>query len=416
MNPIGIVAEFNPFHIGHEYLLKQVKELYPASPIIICMSGNFMQRGEPAITNKWLRAEMAIKCGADIVFELPTVFASSSADLFAAGSVRLLDSIGLISNIVCGAETANLAILQELADIIDNDTFKNDFHQEINQGCSHANSFAHACAAAAACININSTFQLYENVLRQPNNLLAIHYLKAIGTYSSAMQLYPIARMQSDICISAAKIRRLIVTAGDDSNLHEIAKFLPATAYKLLTSEQQNSKDLLIDDTAMWNILRHIIITSSPETIANIGDISEGLENRIITSFKKTTSLQEAIETIKTKRYTRTRIQRCLMQLLLGITKKDLQEAYTSGPSYLRLLGASETGRLLLHNIKKTCRIPLITRSGKKYLEKHIELLKDPVFRRQLDLDIAASDIYTNLFPHRSIAEHSDSHKKIQIG
>lgn len=413
MKPIGIIAEFNPFHNGHEYIIKQAKLNFPGAPVIICMSGNFVQRGEPAITDKWTRAQMALACGADLVIELPTIFASASADLFCNGGVRLLAATGLCPNIICGAEAANMTVLKLLAGTIDNAAFKTTLNSLTDSGLGYAEAFAQACSLCAQTnSNSNLTVADFSKVMSHPNNLLAVHYLKNISEYAPELSLTALDRIKAKNLLSASEIRKTLRELKYGNGISKLDAYMPENSFALLQASFSSGKTL-VDDTMLWHILRHIVISTPVENLSTVGDISEGLENRIIQAMRKSKSLTEALEAIKTKRYTRTRIQRCLMHILLGITRQDIKNAYKSGPGYLRILGFNECGAKLLHDIKKSCRVPMITRSGRKYLDKHFEQLQEPFVKRQFMLDMQAADIYTNLLSKTNIADCTDSKRQV---
>ena len=345
----GIVAEYNPFHNGHQYHVAKTRAMF-AAPIVAVMSGNFVQRGEPALMDKQLRAKAAVQNGVDLVLELPAVFATCSAEHFAAGAVRLLDSLGIIGQICCGAEDDQLLQSVTAGAAIDSIKLKT----VLKTGMSYANALAEIS-------------ELPEQL--QPNNILAIEYQRAIHKYNCALQLHTIKRIANRYhdynptgnISSATAIRAMLTDTG--AKTADWQQQLPATS--ALDVEQYLKTKNLCRLADYWQILAYRLHTLNATEIADGYEISEGLENRFIESVKTSASVAELLASVKSKRYTYTRLNRFLIHLLLGIKRRDLQEFRDSGPQYVRPLAWTATGEQLIKTIASKSPLPIITRPSK---------------------------------------------------
>ncbi len=347
----GIIAEYNPFHNGHKYHIEKARELCGADAVVVVMSGNFTQRGEPAAIDKFARARAALSGGADLVVELPVVFACQSAQRFAAGGVALLEAIGC-DFLSFGAETDDVKSLQKAADFFNkNDTV---FTQKLTDLLKEGVSYPRAVSEASGV-----------DILDTPNNTLAIEYLKANRT----MTPVAIKRHGSlhDQIGSALDIRAKIYSGEAYDHL------VPNTTAEVLCTSP------IADLKAFENLVLYKLRTSAKGTIASAPDVTEGLENRIYDAVLKSSSLEELYNNIKTKRYTLARIRRILTNIVLGITKDDVNLP----PQYIRVLGMNEKGREILAKARKESSLPLITKTA------------DAKMCRMLECDILASDVYS---------------------
>ena len=357
---VGIVAEYNPFHNGHEYQINKAKELTGADTVVVVMSGSFVQRGEPALCSKWARAEMALSCGADLVVELPVCFAVRSAEFFARGAVKILNALN-VDNIAFGSETENVDRLARIAEVLSDQSFDNS--TKIKQYLSEGISYPFAVAKA---------YPEFADALITPNNVLGIEYIKAGGKNPVAIQRIGVNHdggANGDHA-SASYIR---------VNLHFAEKYMPQSAYKILQREISTGACSPSDDR-LSDIILSRLRGESPEVLKKICDVSEGLENRIISSAKTVTHLEELYNVVKTKRFTHARIQRIMMNYALGITK----EFERCEPTYVRVLGSNTKGFAVL----KDCRLPVITKTAG---------LEDRIFERE----VYATDLYSLLFNDR---------------
>ena len=368
---LGIIAEYNPFHNGHKYHIDEAKAKVNPDITICAMSGNFVQRGEPAIFNKFSRAKVATKNGIDIVFEIPTYFAVSTAENFAYSAVNLLKNAG-VTHLAFGVESDDINKLNEIATLLINepDEYKIELKKHLDKGISFA----------AARDNAVAKF-IPNKLLKSPNNILAIEYLKAIKYFNADIIPVPIKRtvgyyddnIKNDIA-SATKIRELIKVG---------------TFYETLVPSNSIVSNIPVFFDDFNNELIYKLKSSSPAQLAQLPDVVEGLENRMITSICSN-NIDDFISKITTKRYTLSRIRRILISLLLDIKTDDLIEFKNNGyAEYLRILAMSSEGKKYLRDINKTSNLPVIT-SVKNFLNTASDKQK-----KMLEKDILASNIYS---------------------
>ena len=387
---LAIVAEYNPFHNGHLYQINKAKEITNADYVIAIMSGNFTQRGETSIVNKWEKAKMAIKHEVDLVIELPTVFAISSAERFAEGAIRIIKELGIVTHISFGMESENIEDLKYISELLLEEPAQlSDYiKEELKKGNSYPNSRANALS-----IYLNTSN--YNDILSSPNNILAIEYLKAIKKYK--LNIEPVGIMRKAASYddenihnnygSSTAIRKLI----KENKIEEIKAVVPKASFDIL---KENVENIVADINSFEKEILYKLRIMSAEEIAQIVDVSEGLENIIKRESDNTNNIEELIDKIKTKRYTRTRIQRILINILIGITKSDYQEIENSKP-YIRILGMSEKGKELFSMINSTA---IIICSLKKYEKTADKPLKG------LEIDKRATNIYTLAYENDSKA------------
>ncbi len=406
-NVVGIIGEYNPFHNGHAYHVAKSKEEAQADYCIAVISGNFVQRGNVSLVDKWEKASMALSCGVDLVIELPTIYSISSAENFSYGAIRLLDSLNIVDYLSFGCETPSLEILDKFADILYREP--REFVTLLNHELSKGVSFPKA-RENALLIYLND-IRKYVNVLSGSNNILAIEYLKALKKLKSSIKPIPIKRINvehndteiSNHFASASAIRERII----QNKLFGLSSLMPYDAYRILYQNFQNGhyiKDISRFEREIIYILRNM----SLEEIANLPDVTEGLEHSIKEAANSCNTVQEFVNIVKTKRYTATRIQRILLYVLLGITKKDMANCAKT-PPYIRVLGMNNKGKDLLSAISHTSpNLPIIT-SVKKFMDnapnKHIV--------NMLNIDIHATDVYTLGFQKDSWANLDYTHNLV---
>ena len=400
-NVVGIIAEYNPFHNGHLYHLLQSKDIAQADSVVAIISGNFTQRGDTSIVDKWTKAYMAICGGCDLVLELPTVYSISSAENFASGAIKILDSLKVVNSISFGAEADDLATLNNIANVLYTEPkgYTNILTHELQKGLSYP------AARENAILMYLNDIKRYANILNSPNNILAIEYLKALKTQKSNMTPIMIKRKKVyynderivDDFASATAIRKLIKRREFD----ELRKVVPRSTYKLLSRPIRDGNIVI----SLSNFEKEIIYTlrkMSVKDIANLPDVSEGLENLIKSSADNCNDLSRLIVNIKSKRYTQTRIQRILLYALLEIDKKLMEESKKIVP-YARVLGFTNKGKELISEInRRNPKIHMIT-SVKKYIEKNNKP-SNRILMQMLQKDILATDIYTLGFDFESKA------------
>lgn len=400
LNTVGLIVEYNPLHNGHAYHFREAKRLANADTAVAVMSGDFLQRGEPAIVNKWARTEMALHLGIDLVLELPVSYAVQPAEWFAHGAAALLDATGVVSHLCFGSESGELPVLGELAALLASESgaLKAAVAEELATGASYPRAYAAAAARAfAAAGGLGGDVDAARLLLEQPNNSLGLHYLIALRRLKSGITPLTLQRQGAgyrdesprDASIaSATAVRRLISGGG---SLAAAAAYLPPFTLEILQREFAAGRGPMDWDRFSQPLFSRLL-SATPEVLAGHPEMNEGLEHRIHKILPKLeqATVTELIEQLKTKRYTHTKLQRTLMHTLLGHTRPmGSREVLSAGPHYLRVLGFNERGRQLLKKMKKTAKLPIITRAAD---------LSHP----QLDADIRASAVYANAMPERT--------------
>lgn len=386
MEITGIIAEYNPFHNGHLYQIHKIKE-QSDSLIIAVISGSFTQRGEAAIFDKWQRAKAAVKSGCDIVLELPFAFACRSAQDFARGGVTLLNRLGIVNQLVFGAECTDLSILPNIALQLDDKAFQEKLHAHIANGLSYAQ-------AISAALDSDSEIAM---LIKQPNNILAIEYLRSLHLLNAHIHPLLIPRQgagyhEEEIkgsLASATAIRHALYRV---ENLSELKAVLPPASQELTS---QNLTSQLPKMNRLYLPLQAKLLTSNLSDLQKIYGINEGLENRILDHTKTADNWQELIQAVTTKRYPASRIARTLLYLLMGIDKDSIALFDQTGPLYARLLAVSSQGKTILREIKAQSSLPLITKTS-QYLTttKRREVQTDLTpLEQMLRLDTLATEL-----------------------
>lgn len=402
---LGIIAEYNPFHNGHLLHLEKSKKICDAQYSICVMSGNFVQRGNTSIVNKWVKAEMALKSGVDLVLELPTVYSISSAENFAEGAIKLLNSLKIVDTVSFGSENSDINVLNRISSVLQEEPkqYLEFLNSELKKGLSFPKARENAIL-----LYLNN--EKYLNILNQPNNTLAIEYLKALKKYKSHISPISVKREKvfyNSNCIvdeyaSATAIRNMII----NEQFNDIRKVVPVSSYNLLMKEIEEGH-LAIDISKFEKEILYAIRSLSADDIKNFPEVTEGLENAIKNASNSCNNLSELINMVKSKRYTQTRIQRILLYILLNITKKDMYLSRRNIP-YARILGYSPQGKELISEIyKANPKITLIT-SVKNFLDSS----NNKTYKYMLNKDILATNIYTLAYSNNSTA-NLDYTKKI---
>ncbi|WP_216830888.1 nucleotidyltransferase [Alkalihalobacterium elongatum] len=363
MKAVGVVVEYNPFHNGHFFHLEESRRVTDGDVVIAVMSGNFLQRGEPAIVSKWQRAKMALASGVDIVIELPYAYSTQKAEIFAFGSISLLQALG-VKEVCFGSEAGNIDLFHELYHFITEN--KQCFNDKIQTYMSQGNSYPKATSLAFS--SIKGDQQMLD--LSQPNNILGYHYVEAIYQLGSKMKGQTIQRKSaqyhdegfaSETIASATSIRNAIFNQQNNSK-HTIDRVIPSSTLELLT-EYETLFSTLHDWELYFPMLKYRILSSTEAELATIYEGEEGLEHRLKRFISIANSFNEFMNLIKTKRYTWNRLQRYCLHILTNTKKTDMEWASTKKqPPYLRLLGMSKKGQAYLSNIKKSVDIPIITK------------------------------------------------------
>ncbi|MEA2022327.1 MAG: nucleotidyltransferase [Candidatus Caldatribacteriota bacterium] len=414
MKTLAIISEYNPFHNGHLYQFSKSKEITNTDCILVVMSGNFVQRGEPAIINKWARANMALASGADLVIEMPFVFSTQDANGFALGGVRLINALNVVQYLCFGCENNNRNTLSAIGRFLSNENanFKTLLRENSKKGFEYPKARAQALCDYHEKFGIDklkmtSNLQLME-ILSSPNNILAIEYIKHLLKIKSSILPLPIKRIgaayheetiQKSIS-SATSIRNEILRnikypyQIDEKSAGKIKSVMPFSAYNILYKELSEGRapvSLNRYEQYILATLRNI----PKEKLSHIHGINEGLENRIKNAALKSTDIDTLLSSIKTRRYTLTKIKRILLHVMTGLLKEDVALFNNNGAMYIRVIGFSHKGKSLLKIIKKKSSLPIITKlsnflrevNSKKSLN-YKDLLK------MIDYDILSTDLY----------------------
>ena len=364
---VGIIAEFNPFHNGHKFILETIKSI-TNERIVAIMSGAFVQRGGIAVTDKLTRARMALLNGADLVIELPVVFSHNTAQKFAMGAVGTLNSTGIIDTLAFGSESGDISSIKKAADILATEPIEvSDKIKELM-----ASGISYPVARQTAYNRYFNT-----NILSDPNDILAVEYLRACNVLGTNFKPLSIKRTGTghdsetvtESIASATEIRRRV---SDGEN---ISDFMPLPDFEVYDRTRL--------DTAVISNLRLI----SPETLSNISEVAEGLENKFIAVSRDVDNVDDLCMAVKSKRYTLSRIRRIAYSSLIGLTK-DIADL---PPSYIRVLGANENGRALLREMKDKATLPVIT--------KPADYHSDEIF----DINSRAEDIFALCAKNRDL-------------
>ncbi len=358
----GIVAEYNPFHNGHLYQLQDAKRRSEADYTIIVMSGNFMQRGTPALLNKFRRTEMALKSGADLVLELPALYSVSSAEFFAMGGVSILDKLGVVSHLCFGSESGDINTLSRLADILaeEPEEFTTSLKQGLRQGLSYPS------ARTAALTKLYPDLMNCRDVLALSNNILGIEYLKALKRRNSNITPLTTRRSSSNYGdrlmgshqSSALALRHAIY---DECDILSLASQMPDCAFEILEKSLASTGAIRLNDFS--NILHYKLLTEADKGYTEYLDVSADLSDRILNHLEQFTRFKNFCDLLKTKDMTYTRISRSLMHILLDIRTEDMEAARKNDyASYARVLGFRKEAEPLLSAIKKNAGIPLVTK------------------------------------------------------
>lgn len=348
-NVLGIIAEYNPFHKGHAFHLSEAKRLSGADTIVCIMSGDFVQRGEPALANKYIRAEAAVRSGVDLVLELPFVYATTGAENFAKGAIEILAGLNVIDVISFGSESCDKEKLSNVAKLLANEDAKlsKAILSELKIGVSYPVARQKAVAAVYG--------QEEASMLERPNDILAIEYLKQLhllGDQASEIDVCPVKRkgpapdaIEGDIA-GATAIRDILLHDSRKSR-KEAFSYMPESSVNIYKKVKEFT---FLND--MFDAFQYASFNLSAEMASNIYGVAEGLENKILSASEKVTTYEELIQVVKSKRYTQTRIQRLLLHYVTGLTKNDVTKAKNERLC-TKILGFNDKGANLLKKIKK---------------------------------------------------------------
>ncbi|PLR84099.1 nucleotidyltransferase [Bacillus canaveralius] len=400
MKVVGVIVEYNPFHNGHAYHLDMAKKVTGADVAIAAMSGNFLQRGEPALVSKWTRAKMALLGGVDLVFELPYQFATQKAEVFANGAVSILSSAGC-THLCFGSESGDIDSFYTAIDFLNmhDSEFQKNIRYYLSKGVSYPK------ALALAFQDVKPGEEMAD--LSKPNNILGFQYIKSLQRLETSIEAVTVKRKSAEhhdehfssaTIASATSIRKALFS--EQGKLDEVQSLVPESTYRLLVEHFQEFGRFHSWDS-YWPYLRYRLITMSPAELAQVYEVEEGLENRLISCALQAASFADFMQMVKTKRYTWTRLQRTCVHILTNTKKAEMKTV--TEPNYLRLLGMSERGRDYLRNRKQHFTVPVVSR---------LSAFKN----EQIELDIKSSRVYAlGVQPDRHASGIGDEFKQHPI-
>lgn len=399
MKHLGLVAEYNPFHNGHAYQLNELKKNFPDKKIIVMMSGNFVQRGEPAIFEKSLRTECALSGGADIIFELPVYYAVASAEYFATAALKALAATGVIDTVCFGAECDDLSLLGSIADILCQEpaTYQDIFRQYLSEGLHYPKARKKAVAAYLQDEHAAS-------VLDYPNNILAIEYLKAIRKEALPLTPFVIKRYGSfyhsekltQPFPSATALRLHLqqsCTSSAPISSQMFFNCMPPACQTIL-SENIYAKPLFLKD--FYPFIQYAL-WENYKKYEPFFDVSNELANHLTNAFTKHRDIESLILDTAGKNYTQSRIRRVLLHILLGITKEDpvyFQSDRT--PPYLRLLGFKSNASAVLHEMKSCSSVPILNKTANAH--RILSPVKYTAFEKELHIHALYKQIFAGKY------------------
>jgi len=378
MNILGIIVEYNPFHRGHSSHLERSKAATGCETVIAVMSGNFVQRGEPAICDKWTRTRMALEAGVDLVIELPLYYATGGAEYFARGAVTLLAATGLVNYLCFGSECADINAITDRAQILQYECEDRKLKEYLRQGLSYP-------AAREKAYEKFTTFDAKDGLLSKPNNILGVEYVKAILGLKT--------QLTTDI--KACTVPR---SPGAAKNIREnlrngisAEQDMPNISWKILNESVENYGAAELDNLSatFQSIVRN---KNFSQYLHNYVGISEGLENRFVKYAQEYYWLSDILAAVKTKRYTYTRLQRAVLHIILDITKECLAEYENSGgPQYIRVLGFKRDRTDLLKTLERNASLPIVMNLKNAILPE--------LATQMLSEEVRSTDLYSLAFP-----------------
>ncbi len=435
MKITGLITEYNPFHNGHLYHIEKAKEVTGADAVLVVMSGDFVQRGEPAIFSKEIRVHAALASGASAVFELPVVYATGSGEIFAAGAVSLLNALGCVDSICFGTECGNVELLSSIADLLleEPEIYRQSLQRNLRQGKSFP------VAREEALIEVLGDEKILREILQNPNNILGIEYLKALKKLNSSMKPYTIRRegasyhenslgWKFDSATSIRRVFRQKEEVHGEAHLQQMKASVPEEAFEIYKEYLQEYTPATWQDYSL--LLKYRLmeecsyINFDSSGLTKYLDVSENLSNRIGNHLEAYVDPESFARLLKTKELNYTRISRSLLHILLSIKTKDLQEYMENGNIfYGRLLGFRKKDAEVLSCIKKNSCIPMISKlaDAKDVLKRFYEEKEDSSGKiylaiKMLRQDIFASELYDSARNFKEgMPGNSELRKQIRI-
>jgi len=416
MRTVGLITEYNPFHNGHLHHLRESLKVAEAQVSVAVMSGHFLQRGEPALVDKWRRTEMALAAGVDIVVELPLPWACSSAPDFARGAVQALDALGGVDALCFGSERGVLAPLQQFADFLHGQ--ENTVTEKTSALLRKGVNYPQARSAVLADLLPG---ELDPSAIAAPNNILGMAYLKALRQTDSAIQPLTMQRIGAGFHEERVGEGGIASATGIRKRLAEgqaVDQLLPLPVWPVLQRAIDDGQHFFPD---RYSLLVLAQILRDPARLTDCWLVENGIENRLQSVAEQATDLETLISGVKSRQLTRTRIQRLLVAILLGLQRDEATALLDAGPQYLHLLGASESGERFLASSRKRRSLPLIQNFSRVHSSlKRCYGVDSPNYllaRRQLDLELRATKLYSLLMKNWSgAARNRDYYEPLRRG
>lgn len=407
MKVVGLITEYNPFHNGHKYHIEKSKEVTGADYVIAVMSGNFVQRGAPAITNKYARSMMAINNGVDLVFELPVCYATGSAQYFALGAVALLSRLGIVDFLCFGSECGDIKVLKDAADLFlkSPKDYENLLYTYIKEGYSYPAARAKA-AGHTLSSGENEKDAGMLKIISEPNNILGIEYMRALRQINSPIKPATIKRHKagyhditldiasseasgedSEISISSATAIRTVLEKADAfNNLPAVKSSVPERVYDYLSDNLNFEYPITVEDFA--SIIKYKLLSESKEDLAAYLDLSPDLADRIKNTDIINCNILQLSQKLKTKNITLTRVNRALIHVLLNIRRETFSEFIGNDiVYYARILGMKREASHLVRKIKKQGDVPVITKVAdafRQVADTGMKMLSQDIFAAHL--------------------------------
>jgi predicted nucleotidyltransferase len=410
MRTVGLITEYNPFHNGHLHHLRQSKKAADAEVTVAVMSGHFLQRGEPALADKWARAEMALAAGVDVVVELPFPFACNSAPYFARGAVQALNALGAVDALCFGSEAGEIESLGRCAELLleKEKEVAGRTAELLRQGVSYPAARSRSVAGEESGI---------ADVLQSPNNILGIEYLKALRRTASPIVPLTIPRIgagyhdrQATGEIASATGIRAMLGEGRDPEA-----YVPEACRPILRRALETGG---VSDAGRLHLLLLAAIFRGRKALQDLYQVEDGIENRLLEAAAVSDSWESLVDAVKSRQFTRTRIQRLLMYVLNDVARSDMRAFLESGPLYLHLLGCSAKGRAFLASCRKKSTLPLVSNYSRIYPTlKHFYGDGSPVCRLahgQLELELRATRNYTLLMKNWTGNRNRDFYEEVR--
>lgn len=382
MSVTAIISEYNPFHNGHKYNLEMSKKICQSDYTLTIMSGSFLQRGEPALFNKWSRAKMAVLNGVDLVLELPVLYSCQPAENFAFGAIKILNSLEIVDYLFFGSESGNIDDLIKISHILidESEDFRTQIKEKISQGISYPKALGETLK------NVTGHSVAFSN------NILGIEYIKSILSLESHIKPITTKRVANDyneklITGSISSATAIREELGKNGITESLNMNVPKNSYNIIKNNIEISKGpIFLEDFS--DLILYQLRKYTAMDLNNTPYIKEGLEFRLKKQATTASCLDDLINSIKTKRYTRTYIQRMLCHILLGINREDIAiSKKLDSPVYIRVLAFNKKGRELLKYISKTSQYPLIIKTADFKS-------KSKFLNRMFQLDVLSTDIY----------------------